>query len=308
MTLSTQIPDAGTPIFDAKGYINPVWHNFFNTMLRRTGGTRGGDQVVGDEILEATFAAGVPPMPEAQQPLMLDQLLASPRLVGESFGDVQQVASHGLQNDPDLHDVATTTAAGFMSAADKSKLNGISSGAAVSTVTGTAPIVSSGGAAPAISIVAATSSVPGSMSAADKAKLDLLTYAAGVWSPTFNFATNGDLAATWSISTGFYTKIGRMVFAQFVLVSSSFTWSTASGQLTIGGFPFPMAGPNICVGVLDWAGITKAGFTEFSVTMNTGSAAQIIANGSGQLRANIVAADMPSGGFVRLIGNISYPT
>ncbi len=44
--------------------------------------------------------------------------------------------------------------------------------AGVSSVTGTPPIVSSGGATPAISIGAATASVAGSMSAADKTKLD----------------------------------------------------------------------------------------------------------------------------------------
>lgn len=43
---------------------------------------------------------------------------------------------------------------------------------AVTSVTGTAPIVSSGGTTPAISISAATTSAAGSMSAADKAKLD----------------------------------------------------------------------------------------------------------------------------------------
>src|SRR5580765_403016 len=51
-------------------------------------------------------------------------------------------------------------------------------GTGVTSVTGTAPIVSSGGTTPAISIVAATGSVPGSMSAADKAKLDAATAAA----------------------------------------------------------------------------------------------------------------------------------
>ena len=43
---------------------------------------------------------------------------------------------------------------------------------AVTSVTGTAPIVSSGGTTPAISISAATTSAAGSMSAADKTKLD----------------------------------------------------------------------------------------------------------------------------------------
>jgi len=47
-----------------------------------------------------------------------------------------------------------------------------SGGGTVTGVTGTAPIVSSGGAAPAISISAATTSAAGSMSGADKTKLD----------------------------------------------------------------------------------------------------------------------------------------
>ena len=45
----------------------------------------------------------------------------------------------------------------------------------LTSVTGTAPIVSSGGATPAISISAATTSAAGSMSAADKTKLDAIT-------------------------------------------------------------------------------------------------------------------------------------
>ncbi len=48
----------------------------------------------------------------------------------------------------------------------------VSSGGTVTSVTGTAPIVSSGGDAPVISINAATTVLPGSMSAADKTKLD----------------------------------------------------------------------------------------------------------------------------------------
>jgi len=47
-----------------------------------------------------------------------------------------------------------------------------SGGGTVTNVTGTAPIASSGGSTPSISIVPATGSVPGSMSAADKTKLD----------------------------------------------------------------------------------------------------------------------------------------
>jgi hypothetical protein len=51
-------------------------------------------------------------------------------------------------------------------------------GSSITSVSGTAPIVSSGGSTPAISINAATTSLPGSMSAADKTKLDGIETAA----------------------------------------------------------------------------------------------------------------------------------
>ena len=67
---------------------------------------------------------------------------------------------------------ATVSAAGTLSAADKTKLDSVTSGAAVSAVSGTAPIVVTGTTTPAVSISAATTSAAGSMSAADKTKLD----------------------------------------------------------------------------------------------------------------------------------------
>jgi hypothetical protein len=52
--------------------------------------------------------------------------------------------------------------------------NGSGGGGGVTSVTGTAPIVSSGGTTPAISITAATTSAAGSMSAADKIILNTI--------------------------------------------------------------------------------------------------------------------------------------
>lgn len=74
------------------------------------------------------------------------------------------------------HPVATSVSDGFLSALDKQRLDSLvaGSGGLVTAVTATLPIVSSGGAAPVISINPATPSTPGSMSAADKAKLDNL--------------------------------------------------------------------------------------------------------------------------------------
>lgn len=121
MNLSTQVPDAGTPIFDAKGYINPVWHNFFNTIMNRTGGTLGIDAESDNAILAATADPGPAAIDEAG-PLELSVMVAA-ATQDDSHG--AQVPSHGQQNDPGLHDVVTITDNGFMSAFDKVKLDSV---------------------------------------------------------------------------------------------------------------------------------------------------------------------------------------
>ena len=75
------------------------------------------------------------------------------------------------------HADATTSTAGFMSSADKTKLDGIPTGGGgggtVTEVTGTAPIVvATTTTTPVVSINAATTGAAGSMSGADKSKLD----------------------------------------------------------------------------------------------------------------------------------------
>jgi hypothetical protein len=72
-------------------------------------------------------------------------------------------------------DPATPATPGSLSAADKTKLNGLTPGAAVASVSATAPLASTGGTTPNLTIAAATDATPGSMSAADKTKLDGLS-------------------------------------------------------------------------------------------------------------------------------------
>ena len=77
----------------------------------------------------------------------------------------------------------------------------------VTGVTGTAPIVSSGGTAPAISITAATTGAAGSMSAADKTKLDGIA-------PGAQAGTVTSVSGTGSVSgltlTGTFTTSGSL--------------------------------------------------------------------------------------------------
>ena len=75
---------------------------------------------------------------------------------------------------------ASSQADGYMSAADKAKLDGMTAGAAVASVGAAAPLTSSAGTNPVISIPAATAQSDGYLSAADKLKLDNITSGAAV--------------------------------------------------------------------------------------------------------------------------------
>lgn len=201
---------------------------------------------------------------------------------------------------------ATTTTPGSMSAADKVKLNGIGTGAQVIAVTGTAPISATAGQNPVVSISPATGAAAGSMSAADKAKLDLLLYSTAIWTPTITFATPGNLAVTYAVQTGIITRVGRMLFAQFLVLTSSFTWTTSSGALQITGLPLPAGNIN-APSLLDWQGITKAGYTQVNTVMANGSPTILFfASGSGLGRAQVTATDTPSGGQMFLSGTVIF--
>lgn len=68
----------------------------------------------------------------------------------------------------------------------------------------------------------------------------LSTYSVGSYTPTFTFATVGDLSVSYATQTGFYTKIGRLVFINITLVCTP-TYTTASGQARV-VLPFTAGG------------------------------------------------------------------
>jgi hypothetical protein len=63
-------------------------------------------------------------------------------------------------------------------------------------------------------------------------------YEEGTWTPTFTFVTPGDFAATYSQQIGSYTRIGNRITVNCTITSTSFTFTTAAGQLRILGLPF----------------------------------------------------------------------
>lgn len=69
--------------------------------------------------------------------------------------------------------------------------------------------------------------------------IDLST-TTGSFTPTFDFATPGDLSIVYTTQTGTFTRVGNMVFIALYLVFTP-TFTTSSGEPKIGGLPFTSA-------------------------------------------------------------------
>jgi len=133
----------------------------------------------------------------------------------------------------------------------------------------------------------------------------------GLWTPAITFATPGDLSVSYDSQDGTYVKVGPWVHAAFVIATSVFTHTTAAGNFLITGLPFAIAGVSGEVqrgGNTEWRGITKANYTDIILQASSagGSSLELVMSGSAQSSDNVAAADMPTGGSVRLRGFFSY--
>jgi hypothetical protein len=142
----------------------------------------------------------------------------------------------------------------------------------VTSVTGTAPIVSSGGTTPAISINAATTSTDGSMSAGDKLKLDGIATAAEVnqnaWS---NIAVSGQT----TIAANAKTDTLNVAAAN---TNVALTTNAATDTLTIGIAndlvlaTVSTTGNIAAIGNLSGANISSSGNINATGTLTAGTA------------------------------------
>lgn len=136
-------------------------------------------------------------------------------------------------------------------------------------------------------------------------------YEEGVWTPDLTFETPGNLALTYGVVLGTYTKVGRLVTVAFRITTSAFTWTTASGGLQVGGLPFTARTlTNMrTLNPLSFNGITKANYTTLNSQVNSGSSTIVFnMSASGQSQSGVNAADLPSGGAPFLAGIIVYET
>ena len=82
-------------------------------------------------------------------------------------------------------------------------------------------------------------------------------YETGTWTPTITFATPGDLNVVYSAQNGFYTKVGRLVQYSALVLTTTFTYTTATGTLRLAGLPFSAASTPPS-SLYQWTGLTSA--------------------------------------------------
>lgn len=132
-------------------------------------------------------------------------------------------------------------------------------------------------------------------------------YETGTWTPALTFATTGDLAVTYSVQRGTYTRRGDRVLYEFAITTSTFTHATASGNLRITGLKHSgnVTSNLISFGTMRFQGITKAGYSHIVPTNSPGlNYLGLNASASGASNLAVTAADMPTGGTVVLNGQI----
>jgi len=111
-------------------------------------------------------------------------------------------------------------------------------------------------------------------------------YEEGTWTPSLTFVTAGDLSVVTSTSEGEYVKVGNHVFLTGRVVTSTFTYTTATGGLRLTGLPFTpvtpsaaaMGGIAIAQGftgtfaAIGWRPVNSSTQADFMATSTTGAA------------------------------------
>jgi hypothetical protein len=129
-----------------------------------------------------------------------------------------------------------------------------------------------------------------------------------IWTPAITFSNPGNVAVTYSTRSGNYIRTGNTVAATFEIVTSSFTYTTATGDLYITGLPFTSSAQvQSFSGDLEFQGITKAGYTNYTLNIEENALfIRIRASGSGVPILTVGTGDVPTGGSVIFRGSITY--
>ena len=181
-------------------------------------------------------------------------------------------------------------------------------GGSITSVTGTAPIASSGGDTPAISIIPATGSVPGSMSAADKTKLDAIsgtntgdqTSIVGITGTKAQFdtaVTDGNIlyvgdVTTNATHTGDATGSTALTLATVNNNVGSFGIAASVAQFTVNAKGLITAAANVAISIASTAISDSTTAGRAFLTAATAAAQRTLLNVADGATANASDADL----------------
>lgn len=126
-------------------------------------------------------------------------------------------------------------------------------------------------------------------------------YETGSFTPTFTFATVGDLSVSYNQQVGQYWTAGAMVFIKYRIQWTP-TFTTASGNAEFGGLPFSVAsglgaGANGFVAIVQSSGnwALPASRTFVAGAVAGGTAFNVFGHGSGVPNSALDTGEFPSG-------------
>jgi len=130
---------------------------------------------------------------------------------------------------------------------------------------------------------------------------------AGEWIPALTLAVPGDLAVTYSTQLGRFRRMGDLCFWWLRLVTTSFVYSTASGQLSLTGLPFAPSTDFEWAGAGSFRGWTKVGFTTATPVVLPAGDMRWRMTGGGQAEPFMASGDIGSGATIAISASGSYP-
>lgn len=134
-------------------------------------------------------------------------------------------------------------------------------------------------------------------------------YITGTFTCSLINSTPGNLSISYSSQTGTYTKVGNLVTVNFIIVTSSFTHTTASGTWRLSGLPFAIASGTVPVASIQFQGIAATAlYTQYYIQGSAGSTqVTLLKSGAGQNIATVFGgSEMPSGGTVNIVFSLTY--
>lgn len=136
-------------------------------------------------------------------------------------------------------------------------------------------------------------------------------YAENTWTPALTFTTPGNLNVVYGSRSGIFTKLGNIVIAEWALITTTWTHTTASGTLTLTGLPFTAAANANAnaqaTGMLSQSGINLANYYFTPRLVNNTDTIQFIGTsiaGGARAAASIIHA--PSGAQQSQFGVVIY--